>query len=194
MPRQQSLKDKKTIYFAYRLGKSGRKYLYSEVHSISAFVSDNGGKSPYSRMGTDENFFINIIIPYNAETQYIDRYTKIWVNEVPLSSNDDADFSITTDVVERNGEILLSCESTAVDHIDLYYEYEGNVVSFMAIDDLDNGLFYTAKNVYLPIDTSTQMWYEEPSNVYDTNNTMRLVEISKERNRIAYTVVLEDNA
>ena len=62
---------------------------------------------------------------------------------------------------------------------------------FIAIDDLENFKFIVPKNMYLPIDFDTKLWYDEPEDVNDTECRMSIVDIEENGGYTEYTVELE---
>lgn len=191
MPRRISRKDSKEIFYAYRLGFSDGKEVFGAINSCLAYVGDNSGNSKDSEFGSDNDYRVEIIIGFNNQTKFFDKYTRIWVNECPRTSDDAPDYVIVAEPEKRDGQILITCESSAINHIDLYYLFDGKIITFEAIDDLENGKFYVLPNVYLPIDIDTKMWYLEPVDENDENGTLKIIEVNSTNKCVEYSVELD---
>lgn len=192
MPRRNQLKDKRTVYIAYRYGidEKGNE-VFSDPIEQGAIISLTNGSSPDGRYGTDHNYSYEILFDKNEKTKYINLYTRIWVNKIPFNSTDAPDCIITKDPETANGQILVSCETSAVNESEFFYEFNGKVLRFVARDDLENNRFYTSANVYLPVDIDTKMWYIEPEDINDEYSTMRLVEKNEYKGYIEYVVEID---
>lgn len=190
MPRRINIKDGQVIYYAYRIGFVDGIEKFDEVKSCIAYVSDSDGNFSYGNAGSEYNFSVDIIINLNSDTYFIDKYTKIWVTTVPIDSSDKPDYIINTEPLHRDGQILISCTSSTLDNIQLYYQYGEDVISFEAIDDLENNKFIIKSNTFLPIDTNTKLWYLKPVDINDTNNTMSVQEIKRSKKITEYMVTI----
>ena len=193
MPRRNSKKDCITIYYAYRLGiDENGKQVFGDIKSCEAYFSDRSGGFEYANYGSEKNYGTRLILQNIEATRYFDEYTKIWVFSTPTSSDQQADYLIKSEPEIRDGQILLDCDSLAVNHRDLYYLYNGNIVRFTAIFNKDGGVFYTPINQYLPIDRSTKMWFNEPDDAESDEDILEFVSKRTRPKFIEYTVrVLE---
>lgn len=192
MPRRNLVKDKRTVYIAYRYGiDANGNEVFGDPIEESAIVSLTSGSSPDGKYGTEHDYSYEILFDKNERTKYINLYTRIWVNKIPFSSTDSPDCIISKDPETSDGQILVSCETSAVNESEFYYEFGGKVLSFVARDDLENNRFYTPANMYLPIDNETKMWYLEPVDSNDTENTMRLDKKVENKNFIEYVVEID---
>ena len=192
MPRRNSVKDRRTVYIAHRYGldRNGNEIFGSPIEK-KAVVSLYGGESPDAEYGTAHEFSFEILFDKDKDTKFVNLYTRVWLNTIPLDSTDSPDCIITSPPQEANGQILVSCTSTAVNESEFFYEVGGKILSFVARDDLENNKFYTAPNVYLPVDNSTKMWYLEPVDIDDEECSMRFVEKKEHKNYVEYTVELD---
>lgn len=192
MPRRIQEKDKRTVYIAYRYGlDENGNAVFGEPIEQKAIVSMFGGESPNSEYGTAHSLSFELLFDKNSATKYINLYTRVWVNKIPITSDDSPDCEITKPPENADGLILVNCSSTAVNDTTLYYEFGGKVLSFVAKDDLENNRFYTEPNVYLPIDSDTKMWYIEPTDIDDVDCTMAIVDKNETKKYIEYTVELD---
>lgn len=193
MPRQNARKDSITIYYAYRLGinEDGIER-FGNTKSVLAYADDRSGTAPDSVFGTDNNYSLQLLIPVTEATRYFDKYTKIWVRSTPKSSDDQADYKIQAEPLERDGQIYVQLQSIAVDHRDLYYLYNGEIITFSAIWNDEQHKFYTPTNMYLPIDKKTKMWYEQPENEDDENGRLTFKSKRTLRRYIEYTVNIKE--
>lgn len=192
MPRRNQEKDKRTVYIAHRYGiDANGNEIFGEPIEQNAVVSLYKGSSPDDNYGTASGLSFDLLFDKNSVTKYINLYTRIWVNTMPISSADSPDCVIASPPEMADGQILVACNSTAVNEGEFYYEYNGKVLSFVARDDLENNRFYTATNVYLPIDNETKMWYLEPADIEDSVGTMRFIEKKERKGYIEYTVELD---
>lgn len=192
MARRLAKKDSSTIYYAYRLGiNSNNKEVFDEVKSVSAFVADKSGTAFDSRMGTETSYDVQFIVNVDGNTSKIDEYTRVWLKMTPRTSDDKPDYEIVSSPEHKNGQLLFSCRSTATNKSEFYYEYNSEVLRFMAVDDLENLKFIVPINMYLPIDFNTKLWYDEPDGIDDTEFLMRLVDKEEVNGNIEYTVELK---
>ena len=192
MARRLAKKDSSTIYYAYRLGiNSNSQEVFDEVKSVSAFVADKSGTSFDSRMGTETSYDVQFIVNYDDNTSKIDEYTRVWLKMTPRTSDDKPDYEIVSSPERRNGQLLFSCRSTATNKSEFYYEYNGEILRFMAVDDLENLKFIVPINMYLPIDFDTKIWYDEPEDTDDTEFLMEMVDKEQVGDTIEYTVELK---
>lgn len=189
MPRRNALKDSITIYYAYRLGiNSNGKEIFDDVRETTAYVSDRDGLAPDSHFGTDNDYSLAFLITENENTRYFDKYTKVWIYSSPISSDEQADYKITAEPISRDGQLYVKCESIAVDHHDFYYLKDEVIINFTVVWDEENSTFYTPRNMYLPLDEETKLWYVEPDNVEDEVGLIKLVEKRTTRKYTAYVV------
>lgn len=192
MARRLAKKDSSTIYYAYRLGiNSNNQEVFDEVKSVSAFVADKSGTAFDSRMGTETSYDVQFIVNVDGNTSKIDEYTRVWLKMTPRTSDDKPDYEIVSSPEHRNGQLLFSCRSTATNKSEFYYEYNGEVLRFMAVDDLENLKFIVPTNMYLPIDFDTKIWYDEPEDTDDTEFLMEMVDKEQVGDTIEYTVELK---
>lgn len=192
MPRRNQEKDKRTVYIAHRYGiDADGNEIFGDPIEQKAVVSLYNGSSPDDKYGTANSVSFELLFDKNSVTKYINLYTRVWVNTIPISSTDSPDCVIASPPEMADGQILVACNSTAVNEDEFYYEYNGKVLSFIARDDLENNRFYTATNVYLPIDNETKMWYLEPEDIKDSVGTMRFIEKKEHKGYIEYTVELD---
>lgn len=189
MPRRLSLKDTSTIYYAYRLGFNARNQeVFGDVNEVVALVSDRSGNVSDSRMGTETSYDLQFIVNEDDDTAKINEYTRVWVKMSPRTSDDKPDYEIVAKPKSRNGQILVSCRSTATNSSEFYYEYNGEVLRFMAVDDLENSKFLVPKNTYLPIDFDTKVWYDYPEDIDSTDYMLEIEGIGEDDGYIVYTV------
>lgn len=190
MPRRNPKKDSITIYYAYRLGfNEENKPVFGAVKSCEAYFSDRSGEFDYAQFGSDNKFGTHLILQDTEATRYFDKYTKIWVFSTPTSSNQQADYLIKSEPEIRDGQIMLDCDSLAVDNRQLYYLYNDEIIRFTAIFNESASVFYTPLNQYLPIDKTTVMWYNEPDDAEEAA-TMTFVSKRIRAKFIEYTVRL----
>lgn len=195
MPRRVSLKDSIKIYYAYRLGTdSSDREVFSSVKECYAQLSSREGDSKYSRYGSEDTYTLSIIINIDNNTQYFDKYTRIWVFNEPICASDDNDYVIVSDPVVKNGQFIIDCDSVAVNYTDFWYLYDSRILKFQAIDKMEDNCFFVKKNVYLPIDTNTQMWYIEPDDKTSKDGSMRLTNKVYQNKFVKYEIEkLDDN-
>lgn len=188
MPRRNPKKDCITIYYAYRLGidQNGIQQ-FGAIQSREAYFSDRSGNFEYSRYGSQDGYGTTLILQDTEDTRYFDEYTKVWVFSTPISSDQQADYLVREKPEIRDGQLLVRCDSLAVDNTNLYYLYGDKVVEFTAIFNKDAGVFYTPTNQYLPLDRNTKMWYEEPDDASD-DATMAFVSKRTRAKYAEYTV------
>lgn len=192
MPRRNSLKDTRMIYYAYRLGFNARNQeVFGDVNEVAALVADWSGTATDSRMGTETSYDLQFLVSEDENTEKIDEYTRVWINMSPRTSDDKPDYEIVSKPKSRNGQVLVSCRSTATNNSEFYYEYNGEVLRFMAVDDLENYKILVPKNMYLPIDFDTKVWYDLPDDTDSTDCLLKIVGIEEDGRYVEYTVELE---
>lgn len=192
MPRRIALKDSQTIYYAYRLGVNQKSQeVFDDIKQARAYVADKSGTVYDSRMGSETSYNLQFIVNLDTDTAKIDEYTRVWIKEQPRMSEDKPDYEIVARPDKRDGQLLVSCRSTAVNYSEFYYEYNGEVLRFMAIDDLENLKFLVPANMYLPIDFDTKLWYDVPDDVDSTDYAMSMVGKTENNGYVEYEVELK---
>lgn len=192
MPRRISLKDSQNIYYAYRLGLNHKSQeVFDEIKQTRAYVSDKSGTAYDSKMGTETAYNLQFIVNEDSDTSKIDEYTRVWIRTLPRMSSDKPDYEIVARPEKRDGQIIVSCRSTAVNYSEFYYEYNGEILRFMAIDDLENLKFIVPSNVYLPIDFDTKLWYDVPDDIESVEYAMSMVGKEENNGYIEYSVELK---
>ena len=192
MSRRNLLKDSQTIYYAYRLGLNERSQeVFDDIKETKAYVADRTGSAYDSRMGTEASYDLQFIVNATDDNKKIDQYTRVWINTLPRVSDDKPDYEIVSKPTTRNGQILVSCRSTATNYSEFYYEHNGEILRFMAIDDLANLKFIVPINMYLPIDFDTKLWYDVPDDVESTDYAMAMVGKEEVGKYVEYTVELK---
>lgn len=186
------MKDSQTIYYAYRLGLNERSQeVFDDIKETKAYVADRTGSAYDSRMGTEASYDLQFIVNATDDNKKIDQYTRVWINTLPRVSDDKPDYEIVSKPTTRNGQILVSCRSTATNYSEFYYEHNGEILRFMAIDDLANLKFIVPINMYLPIDFDTKLWYDVPDDVESTDYAMSMVGKEEVGKYVEYTVELK---
>lgn len=192
MARRIAIKDGSTIYFANRIGVDTQGIgVYNGTTECTAYVADYSGSSPNSRFGSDNNYSLQIILQDCEDTKYINQYTKFWIYEFPRASSDPCDYMPISEPIHRDGQLLVSLNSVQVNYSDLYYAYNNRVIIFTAADYLENNKFYIKNNTYLPVAIGDTMWYLEPVNASDTNNTMTVTNITQYDKYVEYEVAID---
>lgn len=192
MPRRNCEKDKRTVYIAHRYGidRKGNE-VFGEPIEKRAVVSLYSGNSPDDEYGTAHSLSFEMLFDKDKDTKFINLYTRVWLNTIPVDSTDKPDCIITIPPQQADGQILISCTSTAVNESEFFYEVGGKVLSFVARDDLENNRFCTSANVYLPVDIGTKMWYIEPEDINDEYGVMRIVDKKEYKGYTEYVVEID---
>lgn len=192
MARRNALKDSTKIYYAYRLGiNSNNQEVFDDIREAMALIAEKSGTVADSRMGSQTSYDVQFIVNLDEDTTKIDEYTRVWLRTLPRTSSDKPDYEIVAKPERANGQMLVSCRSTATNQQEFYYEHNGDILRFIAIDDLENFKFIVPKNMYLPIDFDTKLWYDEPEDANDTECRMSIVDIEENGGYTEYTVELE---
>ena len=192
MPRRIALKDSQTIYYAYRLGVTQKSQeVFGEIKEALAYVADKSGTVFDSRMGSETSYNLQFIVNLDNDTKLIDEYTRVWIKTLPRLSEDKPDYEIVAAPNKRDGQLLVSCRSTAINYSEFYYEYNGEVLRFMAIDDLENQKFLVPANMYLPIDFDTKLWYDVPDDISSKEYAMAVVGKKEVDGFVEYEVELK---
>lgn len=189
MPRQIPKKDCIKIYYAYRLGidQNGVQQ-FGAIKSCDAYFSDRSGGFEYAQYGSELNYGTQLILQDSEATRYFDEYTKIWVFSTPISSDEQPDYLIKGEPKLRDGQLMFSCDSVAVNNRQLYYQYGTSIIRFTAIFNENAGVFYTPVNMFLPIDKTTKMWFTEPDDVDTNEDVMYFVSKRTKPKYIEYTI------
>lgn len=186
MPKRLSLKDKKTIYYAYKIGEINGVSYYSDVYSLQCQFSSFIGNKSIFEYGVRLDYDAVAIIQYNEDTKFIDKFTKFWFGNMPVDGNSSSDFSIVKISDVHNGLFVVNLLSRVNNAHNIWYEFEDNIYTADVMFDKDNMTVTTPKNMYLPIWYNTKVWYREPEDATTTESAIHLVDINKAENYTKY--------
>ncbi len=186
MPKRLSLKDKKRIYYAYKIGEINGVSYFSDVYPLDCqFSSFRGNKSVYE-YGVKLDYDATAIIEYNDETKYIDKFTKFWFGSKPIDGNSTSDFTIVKVSDVHNGLFVVNLSSKTQNSHNIWYEVDGNIYTADVMFSKEQLKVVTPKNMFMPIWYTSKVWYREPKNADDTNNAIHLVDINETENYTEY--------
>lgn len=193
MPKRLAEKDKTNIYCAYKLGEIDNITKFANpVMLRGQFVSLKGSKrSQY--YGIDMKYDGIIIFEENADTRYIDEFSKFWVDYEPLNGNVSAQYKSDGILSPKDGLKTLYVYETIENAHNLWCMYEdGNIYKIdVKLEESEDSTYkYRAivpLSMYLQITNTTKVWYEEPDNENDTTSLLQLVKVeSNNFNSIYY--------
>ena len=174
----------KPIYVAYALGDIGGKMIYDEPIKVYAQVEDVKSLVLREDVGFVPDYDRLILVPYGEKTQFIDEQSLLWISVEPNANKSNMDYKIERvgDVID--GNFILYCNSLTPNTKSLYYERNGTIYQVKIDLDNTNMMAMLPLNKYLPIDSTTKIWFTKPSSVETTTNLVRLV--SKQRLEKSY--------
>ena len=174
----------KPIYVSYVLGESNGKIGYDEPIKIYAQIEDVKALVLRENVGIIANYDRLILVPYGEKTQFIDEQSLLWISVEPNANKSNMDYKIERvgDVID--GNFILYCNSLTPNTKSLYYERNGTIYQVKVDFDSTNLVAFLPLNKYLPIDSTTKIWFTKPSSVETTTNLVRLV--SKQRLEKSY--------
>ena len=169
----------KPIFVAYALGNEGDKIGYAEPIKIYAQTEDVKSLILRENVGIIPDYDRLILVPYGANTQFIDEQSLLWVDVEPNAKKSNMDYKIERlgDIVD--GNIILYCNSLTNNTKSLYYEYGGKIYQVKVDFDKDTLTAIVPLNKYLPINPSTKIWFTKPNGSESTMNLIQFVK--KER-------------
>lgn len=170
-------KDTKQIYIAYSLGEMNGKMHYTDIKAIRGNVSNVMGEADFKAYGKTEDYDREILFECNEDTKYIDITTKIWVDVVPNSRYDEADYTIVKvgSIIEDVFAIAIKSKSSDLQII--WYAIDNNIYSAKVLFDFNTLKARIPKNKYLPITEQTKVWYRNPKgNLFEQNGLMTLTD------------------
>ena len=176
MPKRLKKSDKETVFFSYRLGVKNGISFYDQINVGEAqFVS-------FDRYVNNENYgkelTYNALLLFEVDnyTQFIDEFTKFWVREKPLSADTPTNYRVNSVSKPENGIISVYLSSLTTNNYTLWYLYKGQILETQMQFDIDTLRGVAPKNMYLPWNETTKIWYEEPENA---NTTTALLRVAK---------------
>lgn len=192
MPKKIAEKDKTNIYCAYKLGEVNNVTKFTNpVMLRGQFVSLKGSKrSQY--YGIDMKYDGIIIFEENADTRYIDEFSKFWIDYNPLNGNVSAQYKSDGVLSPKDGLKTLYVYETIENAHNLWCLYEdGNIykINVNLIESDNEDYKYKAvipSNMYVRIDRTTKIWYEEPIDANDTTSLLQLSFVEQNKFDVSY--------
>lgn len=182
MPKRISVKDKKLIYYAHKLGVIHGITYYTDVLSVECQFSTFRGNKSVQYYGTQLQYDAIAVFEVSEQTRNINEFTKFWYGTLPPSSQADSDYTVVKIGAEANGLFTVYLSSVTQNHDNIWYEVDGQIYETQVKLDKDNLKVYVPINTYLPIWYTTRVWYEEPTDTSTTDYGMHLVDINKTEN------------
>lgn len=175
MPKGLRLADCQKIYFAYKLGTdSNDKVVYSEIQSVMAQKAEVTGSTRYEIYGKSVNYSNTLILPHNKDTQFIDEFTKLWVETLPIDTDTLADYQIMQRGRMVDGLFTLYISKIAEENRPIWFESGGEIYKTDINFNYDTLVGIMPKSKYLPIDEETVIWYRKPVDKNETVAKIRL--------------------
>lgn len=177
MPKRIKVRDKKPIYYAYRLGETNGITKYGAVLTADVqFVSVNSSLSsnPY---GEQLPYTDIALFEFNDKTMFIDNFTKIWFGVKPTNSDTPANFEIHHLGQIDKGLFTVYLNSVTQNHRSLWYLFKDVIYETeLLLESTGDGkwLGKTPLNMYLPIDSTTKIWLTQPENEDTTFDRVKL--------------------
>lgn len=192
MPKKIAEKDKTNIYCAYKLGEVNNVTKFTNpVMLRGQFVSLIGNKrSQY--YGINMAYDGIIIFEDNPSTQYIDEFCKFWVGVEPESGAVSAEYKTDKIVVAQDGLKTVYVYKQTENAHNLWCLYEdGNIykINVNLIESDNEDYKYKAvipSNMYVRIDRTTKIWYEEPIDANDTTSLLQLSFVEQDKFDVSY--------
>lgn len=182
MPKRISEKDKKTIYFAYKLGQINLVTYYTDIIEVKCQFSTFKGAKSVNYYGTELQYDAIAVFESNESTQHIDEFTKFWFGTKPVASSAPCDYDVVRIGARSNGLFTVYLRSITQNNDNLWYEIDGAIYETQVKMDKTNLRVVVPSNMYLPIWYTTKVWYEEPTNTNTTDYGIHLVDINKTEN------------
>lgn len=162
------------MYFAYRLGEVDGVTKYSNILVDKCQFIDIKKSVSIQAYGYETQYDAVMLVENNSNSRLIDKFTKIWVNSVPLDANSNTGYRIIRESNNSDGIITFYIQSTTDNYDELWYEYNGVIYRTEVLYNSENKIVQTPKNMYFPIDKTTKVWYIEPDNSSSTNGLIKL--------------------
>ena len=183
--------DKKPIYVAYFIGKSGNKNNYTEPKRIFANVVDNNLLIAEETVSKVRDFDLTLNIPNGMDVQYIDENCVFWVNIAPNDTADNYDFKVNRLGERTVKEITVYCDSVVPNTVKLYYtNNDKDIIEFKLQYSKKTNTAIVHFNTYIPFTEESKIWNRKPASVSDTAG--RIVYIDKILNGNSFTLEFED--
>lgn len=185
--------DNLEIYVAYYIGEdleSGEK-IYTKPHKIYANVGNPFDIEDMNDIGRVEKYDRTLYVDAGENTQFIREDTRLWVDCIPNESCDNFDYVLTRVSDNIGGYLRLYVNAVAPDTQFMFYSNDGeHIFRIKVYYDKASNTAIVPKNMYLPINKDSLVWYRKPSNIGDTNHLLRYID--KTEYERTYTYNFED--
>lgn len=173
MPKRISEKDKKTFYYAYKLGKNSNNVYYGSIlQGKGQFTSYNGARR-INYYGEELEYNATLIL--QEDIKFIDNFTKIWFGITPNNVNEEATHKVIRVGTVVDGLYPIYLQSNVSNVNNLWYEYDGTILEIDAYFNYDTMTAKIPKSMYCPIDFLTNVWYSQPTDNNSVEDKIQLV-------------------
>ena len=162
-----------------KTNKVDMKY-QDEWQTVYGLVGEpNGAISKYV-YGIDTPFDKVIVVNASSITRAINENTLFIVDNIPTTTYENGDYSVTRVTPERNGEIVIAIsKKESVDIPKLYFKNGDDVLYYQLNFDKKTLKAYVSVNEFLPFNEGDYVWTREPSDFEQTKNRLKFVSKSK---------------
>lgn len=178
MPKRLPLKELKPFFYAYRLGSAevngkvetqyaGLRYAKGQFIDATNDLSENS-------FGDKLDYDAYLLVEVNADTRFIDEFTRVWIRVLPNSSATLPDYQILKCGEPIDGLITIFLRSLVINNNSIWYEYNGTIYETNVDFKADKLEMVIPNNMFLPIDESTKVWYVEPEDTESTDGLLKL--------------------
>lgn len=174
MPRRICLKDSKSFYYAYKIGKNKQKIYYGEVMKGNGQFTSYNATRKANYYGEEFEFDGTLILEH-SKFPYIDEFTQVWINEEPNSNEDLPTHKVTGCGDVKDGLQTIYLKSNLSNSDTLYFEYEDTILEIDVKFDFDKKIATILENMYCPIDYLTKVWYNKPIDNNSTDSLLKLI-------------------
>ena len=162
-----------------KTNKIDMKY-QDEWQTVYGIVGDpNGAISKYV-YGIDVPFDKVIVVNASSMTRAINENTLFIVDNIPTTTYENGDYSVTRVMPERNGEIVIAIsKKESVDIPKLYFQNGDDVLYYQLNFDKKTLKAYVSVNEFLPFNEGDYVWTREPVDLTSTKHRLKLISKSK---------------
>lgn len=150
--------------------------VFGEYICIQGLISDPEGRIVKQPYGNEFAFDRVIVVNATSTTRRIAQDTAVLLGEYPTINFFRGNYKISKVFPEYNREIVIGLEKIeGIDIPNIYYEYNGEILTYQLNFDSTTNTGYVDKNRYVPFTSTTKIWTRKPSSIDSKNHLIKLV-------------------
>lgn len=172
-------KDCKEVYISFYIGLDlDDKPVYTEPQKVFAQVGDVTAYILSENIGDIPGYDRILQFEVGDMVEYLREDSLLWIDAIPNKQKTNMDYKIEKlgDVV--NGIVQLFCSRTTPNTTPIYYCNDGKNIYQVKIIYKDYEAI-VPRNMYLPIDCSSLVWYLRPANAESTKGRIVVSDIEE---------------